>query len=230
MNAISNDTLSSLGISQAGQKEKHAAAVAADKKDKLGQADFLVMMTEQLKNQNPLNPMDNGAFLAQLAQFSTVQGLGDLNKKADQFIGSMDSDKALRGAALIGHKVSVPGSTLSLAADGEVSGTAKATAKGPVSILIQDANGQQVRGLNLPDEGPGSRTFQWDGKDQAGNRLPQGSYTFIASQMGTDGKPFALDTFSDATVESVSLAKDGAKLNLSGAQSVQLKDVLQISN
>lgn len=229
MNAVSSDTLSSLGITQAGKKDKQVAEEAGAKKEKLGQADFLTMMTEQLKNQDPLNPMENGAFLAQLAQFSTVQGLGDLNKKADQFLGSMDSDQAMRGAALIGHKVAVPGSTLSLAAEGGGSGAIQVNAKGPINVVVQDANGVPVRSLSLADGAPGSRPFEWDGKDNAGNRLPAGDYKFAATQAGADGKPVALDTYTDATVESVSLGKQGATLNLSGAQTVQLKDVLRIS-
>ncbi len=231
MNAISSDTLSSLGITQAGQKTTQQVVddKAGEQKDKLGQADFLLMMTEQLKNQDPLNPMDNGAFLAQLAQISTVQGLGDLNKKADQFLGSVDSDQAMRGAALIGHKVSVPGSGLALSGQGEVSGAVQANAKGPVSIVIQDSNGLPVRSLRLPDGAGGARPFQWDGKDDLGAALPAGNYRFSATQAGADGAPVPLDTFTESTVESVSLGKEGARLNLSGAQSVLLSEVLRIS-
>lgn len=231
MTAISVDALSSLGLTGAGKKTAIERQQADEKaqKDKLGQADFLLMMTQQLKNQDPLNPMDNGAFLAQLAQISTVQGLGDLNKKADQFLSVNGTDQALRGAALIGRQVEVPGGALALGVDGSATASATATGKGPVTVVVQDGNGNPVRTLSLADGAAGPRRIEWDGKDAAGNRLPAGDYRFAASQAGPDGKPVALETYGSAKVESVSLDKDGAILNLAGGQSVPLSKVLRIS-
>ena len=231
MTAISMDALSNLGLSGAGKKSAIERQQADDKaqKDKLGQADFLLMMTQQLKNQDPLNPMDNGAFLAQLAQISTVQGLGDLNKKADQFLGANGTDQALRGAALIGRQVEVPGGALTLSADGSATASATAVGPGPVTVAVQDGNGNPVRTLTLADGAAGPRRIEWDGKDAAGNRLPAGDYRFAASQVGADGKPVALDTLGNARVESVSLDKDGATLNLVGGKNVPLAKVLRIS-
>lgn len=230
MNAISMDALSSLGLTGAGKKSAAERQQADDKaqKDKLGQADFLLMMTQQLKNQDPLNPMDNGAFLAQLAQISTVQGLGELNKKADQFLSANGTDQALRGAALIGRQVEVPGGALALGAEGNAVASATATGKGPVTVVVQDGNGSPVRTLSLPDGNPGPRRIEWDGKDAAGNRLPAGDYRFAASQPGADGKPVSLETSGSAKVESVSLDKDGATLNLAGGQRLPLSKVLRI--
>jgi flagellar basal-body rod modification protein FlgD len=231
MTAISSETLSSLGLTPAGTKDVAQKKQSEDtaQKDKLGQADFLLMMTQQLKNQDPVNPMDNGAFLAQLAQISTVQGLGELNKKADQFLGSTSTDQALRGAALIGRQVEVPGNALTLGADGDASASINVTGKGPVSVVVQDANGVPVRTLSLPAGASGSQQLRWDGRDDAGNRLPAGSYAFAASQVGGDGKPVTLDGTSNVTVESVSLGKDGVTLNLPGGQTVQLSQVQRIS-
>lgn len=231
MPAISMDTLSGLGLTGAGKKNAIERQQADEKaqKDKLGQADFLLMMTQQLKNQDPLNPMDNGAFLAQLAQISTVQGLGDLNKKADQFLSANGSDQALRGAALIGRQVEVPGGALTLGADGNALASATATGKGPVTVVVQDGNGTPVRTLSLADGVAGPRRIEWDGKDAAGNRLPAGDYRFAASQAGADGQPVTLDTYGNARVESVSLDKDGATLNLVGGKRVPLSQVLRIS-
>lgn len=231
MSAISMESLSSLGLTAASKKTAIERQQEADKaqKDKLGQADFLKMMTQQLKNQDPLNPMDNGAFLAQLAQISTVQGLGDLNKKADQFLSVNGTDQALRGAALIGRQVEVPGGALALGADGNATASATATGKGPVTVVVQDAAGNPVRSLTLADGGPGPRPIEWDGKDAAGNRLPAGDYRFAATQAGADGKPVSLETYGNVKVESVSLDKDGATLNLAGGQSVPLSKVIRIS-
>lgn len=231
MNTISKQSLSSLGLSSSGKNSVIERQQAEEKaqKDKLGQADFLLMMTQQLKNQDPLNPMDNGAFLAQLAQISTVQGLGDLNKKADQFLGTSNADQALRGAALIGRRVEVPGGSLELGADGGAQASATATDNGPVTVTVQDAGGNPVRTLTLADGAAGPRRVEWDGKDAAGNRLPAGDYRFAASQIGADGKPTTLATHGTAKVQSISLDKDGATLNLVGGKSVPLAEVLRIS-
>jgi flagellar basal-body rod modification protein FlgD len=158
-----------------------------------------------------------------------VQGLGDLNKKADQFLSVNGTDQALRGAALIGHQVEVPGGSLSLGADGSAIASATASDKGPVNVVVQDSAGNPVRGLTLADGGAGPRRIEWDGKDAAGNRLPAGDYRFSATQAGADGKPVSLETYGNAKVESVSLDKDGATLNLAGGQTVPLAKVLRIS-
>ncbi|WDS36853.1 flagellar hook capping FlgD N-terminal domain-containing protein [Pseudoxanthomonas sp.] len=231
MNAISTDALSSLGLTATSRKSvaERQQADENTQKDKLGQADFLMMMTQQLKNQDPLNPMDNGAFLAQLAQISTVQGLSDLNKKADQFLGVNGSDQALRGAALIGRQVEVPGSGLSLPADGEANASLKVDGPGAVNVVVKDGNGVPVRSFVL-DAGPaGARQVAWDGKDDAGHRQPAGNYRLTATQTGSDGRPIPLDTQTQATVESVSLGKDGVTLNLAGGQSIPLAQVQRIS-
>ncbi len=230
MTAISMDALSKLGLTgkTTASEQKDIEDKARD--DKLGQADFLKMMTQQLKNQDPLNPMDNGAFLAQLAQISTVQGLSDLNKKADQFLGASNEEQALRGASLIGRQVEAPGSTLALGGDGStVAASVQATGTGPVSVTIQDATGAPVRTLSLTDGAAGPRKLEWDGKNSAGARLPAGNYKMVATQAGADGQPVALDTFTGVKVESVSLGKDGVTLNLAGGQSVQLSQVQRIS-
>ena len=102
MSTIANDIYSSLGLAGA------ANATTDRKAESLGQADFLLLMTEQLKHQDPLNPMDNSAFLGQLAQFSTVQGLQELNGTVSGFDDAMATDQLLRGAAMIGRDVLLP--------------------------------------------------------------------------------------------------------------------------
>src|SRR6476619_7844041 len=82
----------------------------------LGQADFLRLMTEQLKNQDPLKPLDNAQFLGQLAQFSTVQGIDSMQGAMNSMASVMENDQALRAAALVGHDALVNADSLTLAA------------------------------------------------------------------------------------------------------------------
>src|SRR4051812_6621537 len=92
------DLFSSLGLSK----------TTAAKKQELGQGDFLRLMTEQLKNQDPLKPMESTQFLAQLAQFTSVQGIQNLNTSFGSLASSLTSNQALQGASLVGERVLVP--------------------------------------------------------------------------------------------------------------------------
>src|SRR6478735_4235489 len=95
---------------------------SSSKKGSLGQTDFLRLMTEQFKNQDPLKPLDNAQFLGQLAQFSTVQGIDKMQGAMDAVASVMESDQALRAASLVGHDALVEVDTVELAAGAGVEG------------------------------------------------------------------------------------------------------------
>ena len=105
-------------------------------KSSLGQADFLRLMTEQLKNQDPLKPLDNAQFLGQLAQFSTVQGIDSMQGAMNSMASVMESDQALRAATLVGHDALVNADSLTLTAGSGVHGEIAATSAGPMQVEI----------------------------------------------------------------------------------------------
>src|ERR1044072_3930068 len=150
-----------------------ASATGTDttkKPDSLGQADFLRLMTEQLQHQDPLKPMENSEFLGQLAQFSTVQAIGNLNTTVNGFAGALSSDQVLRGAQLVGHEVLVPSAKLALDETGTVSGVVAAPSAGTVNFDITDANGQKVKTISVQADASGEVAFEWDGTDANGKR------------------------------------------------------------
>lgn len=102
MTTVNGDPFAALNTGTTG------SATTAKKADTLGQADFMRLMTEQLSNQDPLKPLSNSEFVAQLAQFSTVQGIADLNGTVNGFTAALTGDQVLKGAALVGHSVVVP--------------------------------------------------------------------------------------------------------------------------
>ena len=222
MSTIGSDIYSSLGL--AG-----SAASSAKKEESLGQADFLRLMTEQLQHQDPLKPMENSAFLGQLAQFSTVQGIQDLNSQVQGFSTALGNDQVLRGAALVGHQVLVPSSKLALGADGGVSGAVAAPAAGNVTFTITDANGSTVHEFSVRADKAGEVAFAWDGSDALGNRLPAGSYGISARHIATDGTAAGVDTYVRGTVDSVTVGTDGLYLDLPGLGTVPLDYVLRVS-
>ena len=120
-------------------------AVQSSKKSEIGQADFLKLMTTQLQAQDPFKPMDSSQFLGQIAQFSQVSGLQDLNSAFAGLASSLTANQTLQGAALVGREVLVAGSRLNLGSEGSVSGAIEVPQSGWLSVEISDASGQVVR-------------------------------------------------------------------------------------
>lgn len=222
MSTIANDVYSSLGL--AGTP----AAAAGKKAESLGQADFLRLMTEQLKHQDPLNPMENSAFLGQLAQFSTVQGIQSLNASVDGFAGAMASDQLLRGATMVGREVLLPSSKVALPAEGSTSGIVAAPGAGLVTFDVTDANGQTVRQFTVAATAAGEVPFAWDGTDAFGQRLPEGAYGITAKHVTETGATTSLSTYVRGKVESVSVGSDGLYLDLEGLGTAPLGHVLRV--
>lgn len=222
MTTIANDVYSSLGL---GGAAKPAAGKNADA---LGQADFLRLMTEQLKHQDPLNPMENSAFLGQLAQFSTVQGIQNLNASVAGFSSAMASDQLLRGATMVGREVLLPASKVALPADGEASGVVAAPAPGLVTFEVTDANGLPVRQFTVPATAAGEVPFAWDGTNAAGQRLPEGTYGITARHVTDTGATSTLSTYVRGKVQSVSVGTDGLYLDIEGLGTAPLDHVLRV--
>jgi len=223
MSTIASDIYKSLGLtsdSSSSTKSKEAS---------LGQADFLRLMTEQLQHQDPLKPMENSEFLGQLAQFSTVQGITDLNTSVNSFSNSMSSDQVLRGAQLVGHQVLVPSAKLALEDTGSVSGVVAAPSAGTVNFDITDANGQKVKTISVQADAAGEVAFDWDGTDANGNRLAAGSYGITATHTDTSGANSTISTYVQAPVESVTVGSDGLYLNLKGLGTAPINYVLRVS-
>ncbi|WP_342316008.1 flagellar hook capping FlgD N-terminal domain-containing protein [Lysobacter sp. FW306-1B-D06B] len=219
MTSIS-DFAASLGTSATGSDTKKKA-------DSLGQADFLRLMTEQLQHQDPLNPMQNSEFLGQLAQFSTVQGIQGLQSSMDGFSSSLATDQMLRGASLVGRNVLVPSAKMSLGAEGNVNGVVAAPDSGTVTFEITDANGQSVRKFTVQAEKAGEVSFEWDGKDADGKRLPADTYGVTASYGSGETKK-DLSTYVEARVDSVTVGSDGVFLDLAGLGTAPMDYVLRI--
>lgn len=223
MTSITNDIHAGPGLANAA-----GAAIAGQQGEALGQADFLRLMTEQLKHQDPLNPMENSAFLGQLAQFSTVQGIQDLNGTVNGFAHVMQADQILRGTSLIGREVLVPSDALALGPEGDAGGAVAAPAPGTVTVRITDANGQSVRTLEIPAAGAGEVAFAWDGTDASGERLPPGNYTIAAHHTDSAGDSVSLGTYVRSRVESVSVGNDGLYLDLHGIGTAPIGYVLRV--
>ena len=193
----------------------------------LGQADFLRLMTEQLKNQDPLKPMANAEFLGQLAQFSTVQGIDKMQAGLSAVASVMESDQTLRAAALVGREALVEADAVELAEGAGANGEITAPHAGVVQIEIVDASGATVSRTSVQADAAGAVAWQWDGRDDDGNPAAGGQYT-IRATAGSGEDSEALDVRLAAHIDSVSIEPQGLVLNLAGLGSHPLSSIRRI--
>jgi len=145
-----------LGISQTSETEK-------TKKDTLGQSDFLKLMTTQLQNQDPFAPMDNGDFIAQMAQFSTVTGIQEINNSIGRLVEEFDQARIATASNLLGHSVLVPGDTGLPDENGELHGVLDLP-EGTISTELRYLDADSGEELFYDDLGPrpsGLVGFSW---------------------------------------------------------------------
>lgn len=203
-------------------------AVQSSKKSEIGQADFLKLMTTQLQAQDPFKPMDSSQFLGQIAQFSQVSGLQDLNSAFAGLASSLTANQTLQGAALVGREVLVAGSRLNLGSEDSVSGAIEVPQSGWLSVEISDASGQVVRHIDYGAQGAGRGDFSWDGLDDDGKRLPAGSYKFQAQVSSDGGSSVAANTYVLGQVIGVQPSSSGLQVEVSGVGMLPLSQIERI--
>ena len=210
-----------------------AAASRAKAKNQttLGQDQFLKLMTTQMTHQDPNEPMKNGEFLSQMAQFGTVSGIQDLQASFATFASSINSDQALQATGLIGRYVSVQSTQGVLPAGGDISGTVNLASSTPdLKIAISNANtGELVQTVDLGNQGSGAIPFVWDGTNSAGTLASPCVYKIQATAQ-VDGKNTVVPTDINSRVESVNMANgsSGLKVNLAGDNSVDFAKIKQV--
>ncbi|MDH1261771.1 MULTISPECIES: flagellar hook assembly protein FlgD [unclassified Pseudomonas] len=191
----------------------------------LGKNEFLNLLVAQLNNQNPLEPQGNGEFIAQLAQFSQVEGIEKLNTSMESLLSGYQSSQALQASSLVGRKVIIPSDKAVV----DTSESFKGSVVLPVSssnvyVNVYDSAGAVVNRINLDAQEAGNVSFIWDGKDADGKVMPPGTYKFEAqATYGAETK--GLYTMLPANVDSVTLGGNELMLNLAGLGTVPLSQV-----
>lgn len=150
-----NSILNKLGINS-NEEAKNK------KKDSLGQADFLKLMTTQLQNQDPFSPMDNGDFIAQMAQFSTVTGITEINNNLSNIGSKLEPNRVATAAQFLGHSVLVPGKRVSPDDNGEIHGVVDLPASSTdVGLTFTNSKGEVVKTIELGAQNKGLIGFSW---------------------------------------------------------------------
>ncbi|MDH4192520.1 MAG: flagellar hook assembly protein FlgD [Betaproteobacteria bacterium] len=189
---------------------------------------FLTLLVTQMKNQDPLNPMDNAQLTSQLAQISTVNGVQQLNTTLNSLRGDIGGLSALDAVALAGRQVLVNGNVLPLAAGHAAGGFELAQPADQVTLTVLDANGVAVHRAELGAQAAGIHSFDWDGVTDAGAVAAEGIYT-VTLQASAQGQAAAVTALSLARVDGVMRGADGINLNLGTLGTRSLADVRQVN-
>ncbi len=230
-NLVSPDLMNAVN---AQKKTKAAEGSVEAETDK-----FMTLLVTQLKNQDPMNPLDNAQLTSQFAQLSTVTGINKLNTTLDTLKASYKSAESLQATNMIGHGVLVDGDFVKLSGGKAIMGIELPTAADSVQVIVTDSRtGKDVETINMGPQPSGIVPIAWDGvpdpskidpKTGAPVVLRDGTYHFrvVAERGGqklTDGKTLSFDSVMSVTTNGA----DGVKLNLPTKGVVSLADIKQV--
>ncbi len=202
-----------------------------DDDDMLGRDAFLQLFTAQLKNQNPLDPMENEAFVAQLAQFSSVEGIKGMQSSLETLVSNLREQSLLTGSSLVGKRVAVDGGF------GQGGGTRPTETlvslrdgADMLTMSVYDKEGELVFRQNVGELEKGEHRFAWSGQDSDGNPLAVETYQITASAI-IDGRMEIAPVSILETVSSVSWNPAGQQLDLQlmGGNTVSLAEIQTIA-
>ncbi len=203
-----------------------AAQAASLGKDKtLKQSDFLSLLVQQMRNQDPTKPMDSSQMVSQLAQISQVSATQALQASFEALGQSMQGNQLLQASSMVGRMVTVP-SEVGALQGGSLDGAVNVPdSGGQTTVQIVDHAGNVVRSIGLGNQGAGLASFHWDGMGDNGQPLPPGAYG-LRAQVGST----AVATYVSGKVNGVGMTgADGAYLDVDGFGGVLLSQVAQIN-
>jgi len=223
LDAVDNTALyQSLGLGSATEKKVDEGT--------LGLNQFLKIMTTQLNHQDPLEPMDNGDFLGQIAQFGTVTGIENLNTSFNAFSDSVTSGQALQAGSLVGRHVLAPVSSGYLEAGSTLRGRIDLpTSATNVKVTVTDQYGQQVRDLNLGSHPSGQLEFAWDGINDIGEYAQPGKYQVsVTAVRGFTNETLQTQLYSKVDSVTMGSGVNGLMLNLAGSGQLPFAQITAI--
>lgn len=203
-----------------------APAAAASSVDDASQR-FLTLLVSQLQNQDPLNPMDNSQITSQLAQLSTVTGVNKINDTLASLSSSLDANQYMQSASLVGHDIVVTGNQVQVSdGTGRMAYALKGDAD-TVTISIKDAAGTVVRTIDAGAGKADVHFVDWDGKDNAGKSVADGTYTFDVT---ATAQKASVDTtaLTIGHVSGLIPGSGGGQLQLGALGRVDLSQVIEI--
>ena len=209
-------------LAKINTREESKASASGDMNSR-----FLTLLTTQLRNQDPLNPMENAEVTSQLAQMSTVDGIERLNKMFQSFVDGQSAYDSMQAAALVGRGVLVEGKKLSLTESGAIGGFELDAPADKVVLSIKDAAGLVVKQIQIDDLDAGSQNFVWDGTANDGARAADGVYTLDLSAT-LDGEKVTGRSLEFGAVTSVIRGPKGTDFQVGTLGVFKYDDIKQI--
>ena len=221
--------MNSILPSSIADQYKLATDTSATDNNDLGQTEFLELMMAQLEFQDPMKPMDNGEFLGQMAQFSTVTGIEGMQKSIDELSATYSSSQTLQSTQLVGQEVLIENNSLKLLEKGNASGSFELdVSSGEVQLDVLNSAGTIVRQMSMGQFPAGRHSFSWDGTNEAGQRAPEGDYTMSITAEQGDGT-ISARVLTSRVIDSVEFG-NGSQTTLNTRQGdvLTLPDIRQI--
>jgi len=234
MTAVTNTdafdkAMEALGISRPGVSSNPKVQTEAESQT-LDQGDFLRLMTAQLNNQDPFKPVENEAMVAQMAQFSSVSGIAEMNQTMKAVASRLDTANSAQALGYVGKTVLVRGDVAYPTTEGGFDSViALDTAAEDVQVSITDMAGNLLRSVSLGPQPGGDIPISWDGNTESGEPAGDGPFMITATAIRSGGNT-ALPVLVWSPVTSVTLPPDGSAplLNLAGLGQKPITDVRQV--
>lgn len=195
----------------------------------LGKDDFLLLLTTQLRYQDPTKPMSNEQFIAQTAQFSSLAEMQEMNTSMSSLLEFQKTSTKASALALIGKNVIADTSTFALSDKLSASLDYKLPKDANVTISIYDSNHSVVKSVDIGKQLTGTHSFNWDGTNNNSIRATSGNYTYEITAEGTDGQNVSINKIVSGIVDGVSLEGDQIQLTV-GSSNFPLSAITQVSS
>lgn len=221
-------TLSNLGIARTGTtNQANTSSLGSSAMD---QSDFLTLMTAQMKNQDPFEPVDNTQMVAQMAQFSSLAGISEMNTTLQAIAAKLGSTSTTDMVSWVGRTVLTEGSVAYPRTDGSLGGMIElGAAAAEVNVVIEGPNGEILKSVSLGAAPAGRTEFEWDGTTDTGEPAGDGPFTIRVAARDADGAAVAAKSLVWAPVTSVAMGSDGNPiLTLPGIGQVSTTAIRQI--
>lgn len=225
-----NSAAALLGSSAANSTSTTSTSTSTGQTQTLGQDAFLKLLMAQLSNQDPLQPSDPTTFVTQLSQFSMVEQSVQQSTTLNSIASQLQGLSGTQATALVGKNVTVQNTGMQW--DGTFATTANVTLAGAaqsVSVAVQDSQGNTVRTMTLGPQQAGVLPITWDGRTDAGQAAPAGSYSINVSATAANQQSVAVSQTVSGQVSQVSLNNGVASLTLSNGTVVPISQLVGVS-
>ncbi|MEC9441251.1 MAG: FlgD immunoglobulin-like domain containing protein [Myxococcota bacterium] len=222
-----------MNVLESGAATRQAAAGtggARAQSNRMGKDEFLKLLTTQMQAQDPLNPMDNTEFVAQLSQFTSLERLENMSQSIEAMAMSTSANTSAQMVSFIGKNIDARSDQVRLDAEGNASPT-RIDLHGDaydVQVTITDSEGRVVRTIELGEQEAGDVDVVWDGLEDDGSPLPEGEYTVSVKAEDAEGESVSSQVYTSRRVAGVSFQGGFPRLELEGDVDISLGDVNRV--